>query len=153
MRRSRLRLHCGKYDGCGDREGGILLTLSAERLSWQRTITPDKISGCRPFLAFELQFQEFDCGAGATPYQKMIVFCCQVRGGQLPVERGCTVYLHTLAAKLRVCARPGLKSPQAVQNFRCRAGKIDEAVFLLEDRRERGLGVVLRAGLNASGLQ
>ena len=46
-------------------------------------------------------------------------------------------------------SRPGLKSAQAVPGLGCGAREIDQPVFLRENRRERGLRVVLRTRRDA----
>src|SRR5580704_19721399 len=61
--------------------------------------------------------------------------------------------LQDLSAKLCKCARPGLKSAQAVPGIRRRVREVDEPIFAFEDRRERCLGIVLRPGSGAGVLE
>ena len=61
--------------------------------------------------------------------------------------------LQVLAAKFCGRAGPGLKAAETIGDIGGGAGEIDQAVFFLEDRSEGGLGMVLWARLDGTGLR
>ncbi len=61
--------------------------------------------------------------------------------------------MEILSAKAGVRARPGLKASQAIYDFLGCTVKINLAVFLLKDGRQRGFGMILWLRMNRSRLQ
>ena len=75
-------LHYCQYDGSGRCEEGIRATLCAELLPGQRTISANEVSSGGSLLAFQLQFDKFDCGPHAAADKKAIALHLQFRRWQ-----------------------------------------------------------------------
>ena len=99
-------------------------------------------------LTFQLEFQEFEGGVVGAADEETIGDGLAVRRRDC-VGGGARFHdLQILAAKFCVRSGPGLEAADAVEDFGGGAGKIDEAVFLFQDRGEGGLRVVLWARMN-----
>src|SRR5882724_781539 len=109
-------------------------------------IAVDELPGSHNFLSFGLELQEFQHGACATSYEELFIAHAQFARLQVrqSVFRPGADQFQTLATKLRVGSRPGLKAAQTVINLCGGAAEINKPVFFFEDRSECGFGMVLR---------
>src|SRR5712691_2733195 len=126
--------------------------LRPEFLARLRAITSNEVGSGSSLLSFQLQFEKFEDGILAAADKKMIAFHFQFGRRQNLIGHRRLPYSQIFSTKLRICARPRLKAPHAIQNHNRRAGELDEAIFFLEDRRDRGLGVILLARVDGAGL-
>src|SRR5271165_6343754 len=111
--------------------------------------------GGNALAAFDLNFEQFEDGAFGAIGEQTLLLRAQTAGSVAGgLHRTGFPNMQNLAAKIAVNARPREKSPAPVKNGTSGLmAPIDEAVLFLENRRQRGFGVVLWFGLNRSRFQ
>src|SRR5438270_7332894 len=125
----------------------------SELFAGLRAIAVKEVACGRALFAFELNFEEFERRIVAAAYEKMIAFRVKCRDGQCSAGRSGFPDVQILTAKLRVCARPGLKAANAVEELGGRACEIQLPVFFHQNRRQGCFRIVLRARFNRTRLQ
>lgn len=115
-------------------------------------------------LALELNFEEIECGVifvalllvYAAADQQARCFDGNFSGRQFSrafmgiLRRASAMHLQRFTFEEREGSRPGLETAQAVEKIGRGASEIHAAVFPLQDRRERGLRMILRLRLKFS---
>ncbi len=90
------------------------------------------------FFSFELQFQQLQRTSLAATHNQAIALGHNLGGCDGVLHGSRRPDVQVFPAETGVRARPGLEAAQAVQNFLSAQLKINQAIFFLQDGRQRG---------------